>query len=221
MVGCGAGGGCCEGRWVPPSCRTGPAWKIVTVTSSAWWVQGPRAGAAASGTVGEGAARCALGPWGRGSGSDPDARVPRLGPAGAGAAAELRTNPGKHVCSPTILGSGLGVLALFSCFRLFLTVVLSSTCASYLAGHSHFPLCFVLNYCFSPSWPCIPSYHFPLLPIFPVPLCLTLVIWFPPINRTPELLYQKSLLVLHFLMSQTKTRLVSPFDEFRSLCKNQ
>lgn len=69
-------------------------------------MQGPRAGAAASGAVGEGAARCALGPWGRGSGSDPDAEVPRLGPAGAGAAAELHTNPVKHVRSPTILDSG-------------------------------------------------------------------------------------------------------------------
>lgn len=88
--------------------------------------------------VGEGAARCALGPWGRGSRSDPDAGVPGLGPAGA--ATELRTRLGRRVRSPAVLGSVSGELAFF--LVLFLTffspltaVVLFSAWAPYLAGH--------------------------------------------------------------------------------------
>lgn len=60
-------------------------------------------------------------PWavGEGSRSDPDAGVPGLGPAGAGAATELRTRLGRRVRSPTVLGSVLGELAFF--LVLFLT----------------------------------------------------------------------------------------------------
>lgn len=64
--------------------------------------------------VGGGAARCALGPWGRGSGSVPDAGVPGLGPAGAGAGAAASSAPARRPrSSPAVPGAVFRVSALF------------------------------------------------------------------------------------------------------------
>lgn len=83
---------------------------------------------------GGGAARCALGPWGRGSGSDPDARVPGRGPARAGAAGAPRRPGAAGPGCPRSVG-------LFSRFRHFSRPrSCLPTWAPFLAGQRHFPL---------------------------------------------------------------------------------
>lgn len=163
-------------------------------------------------------------PWavGEGAGSGPDARVPGRGPAGAGALRSSAANPGRLRSLSHGPGPCLGSVGIFS--RLLsdsplhrsLVLNLSSLSGRTVTFLSLLTVAFLLIGLVSQ----LHTFHY--CPCSPPPLCLILLIWFPHVNRTPELMPQKPVFVLHFFcMSQTNARLVSSLGDLRSLCKNQ